>query len=156
MENVELKLDRYELREKEHDELALIISQQGILQQKVGVIMAIDTLFMGLIFSIALALNYYIALLTLFPFIAIMMNVYVLYPNFGKGRKSKYFYDFATMRNSEIRDSINNENVLDQIKLNSKLTKEKYNIFKWSLVFSFFFIPLFFELINTLKRRRYN
>lgn len=140
--------------EKEYDELSIIISQQEILQQKVGILMAINTLFIGFILSLSFMFSYWIFLLLFFPVLAIMINVYILYPNFSQGRESKYFYDFADMNEKDISKNLNKENTLNQIKINSKILKNKYISFKWSLILSFFMIPLIFEIINKLRRNK--
>lgn len=129
-----------------HNELSIVISQQEILQQKVGILMAINTIVIGVIISLSLKFSYWILILLIFQLIAIFINIYIIYPNFRSNNDSKYFYNFSSMDIEEIEKFITSKNILEQIKVNSKILKNKYNLFRFSLIFSFFGIPLIFEI----------
>jgi hypothetical protein len=80
------------------------------------------------------------------------MNIYILFPNFKSSNDSKYFYDFPDMSEDDIQKAINTDlNSLNQIKINSKILKKKYTLYKHSLAISFFLIPYFF-LIDIKKK----
>ena len=134
---------------KAYDELSIIISQQSILSQKVGILLAINTIIISFIISLAAGIQCWFIILAVIPwFISTIINVYILFPEFETSNNSKYFYDFADMSEIEIEKIINKEqNTLSQIKTNSNILKNKYNLYKHSLAISFLFIPYLF-LIN--------
>ena len=134
---------------KAYDELSIIISQQSILSQKVGILFAVNIIIVGFIISLAAGIQCLWILFAIIPwFVSILINVYILFPKFQSSNNSKYFYNFADMSEIEIEKIINNEqNTLSQIKTNSSILKNKYNLYKHSLAISFLFIPYLF-LIN--------
>ncbi len=136
-----------------YNELSIIINQQGILSQKVGILFAINTLIIGFIISIAAGFQCWWIMFGITPwFISTGMNIYILFPNFKSSNDSKYFYDFPDMSEDDIQKAINTDlNSLNQIKINSKILKKKYTLYKHSLAISFFLIPYFF-LIDIKKK----
>ncbi len=134
-------------KERAYDELSIIIEQQGILQQKVSILMAINTgvlLFLISIIAMGGTSVFGIILFLTYSITPILINVAILLPYFKNGTDSKYFYDFADMDENEIEEYLSSEEgVYSQIKINSEITKKKYKLFKWSMIITFLFIPLF-------------
>ena len=135
-----------------YNELSIIINQQSTLSQKVGILFAINTIIIGFIASISAGINCWWVMFAIIPwFISTIMNLYILFPNFKSLNDSKYFFDFASMDEDDIKFSVNDENnTIKQIQMNSKILKNKYNLYKHSLAISFLLIPYFF-LINFKK-----
>ncbi len=137
---------------KAYDELSIIISQQSILSQKVGILLAINTIIISFIISLAAGIQCWWIWFAIIPWcISIIINVKILFPTF-QSNNSKYFYDYPNMNESEINKVINNvDNTLSQIKTNSEILKKKYNLYKHSLAISFLFFPYLF-LIKFKKK----
>lgn len=135
-----------------YNELSIVINQQSILSQKVGILFAINTVIIGFIVSISVGTNCWWVMFGIIPWcISTIINLYILFPNFKSSNDSKYFFDFASMNENDIKISINDENnTLKQIKSNSIILKKKYNLYKHSLAISFLLIQYFF-LINFKK-----
>lgn len=138
-----------------YDELGIIIEQQAILQQKVSILIGINTGLLVILLSVCFAYDW--PLWSLFLIIGysippILINVYIMFPQFKSGN-SKYFYDFADMNDVEIEKYIleNKNNVYKQIEINSKITKNKYNKFKHALAWTLLFFPYLF-LIRRKKK----
>lgn len=134
---------------KLYSELQIIINQQSILSQKVGILLAINIFFIPIISSIPLTTNIYWLFFLLIPTLFSMaINIYILFPKFGNkkvNKKSKYFFDFADMEEKEIEDYITKENdVNNQIKSNSIILKRKYKYYMHSLSLQFFGMPYLF------------
>lgn len=143
--------------ETEMDELQIIINHHSILQQKVSVLFAVNTILIGSFLTLSVTVSLWFIVATLFSLISILFNVYILYPNFNSGKETKYFYDFAQMNSNEIKEYLSgesyNDNYYYQIQINSKILREKYNLFKHSLAIQFFFIPYIISFLNKLKER---
>ncbi len=136
--------------ENAYDELSIIINHQEILQQKVSVLMAINTGILLLLVNIGLTVGivwWGYLLIIGYSLIPIFINIKILLPFFNSKSKSKYFFDYADMSLDEIKKYLlENDNVFSQIKINSQILKNKYKLFKWSLSITFFFIPLLFYI----------
>lgn len=136
-----------------YNELSIIISQQNILSQKVGILLAINSLFIGFIISISLNYSFWILFLLIFPSSSFSINVYILFPNFKSSNNSKYFYDYHKMEISEIEKSINDDqNTLHQLMVNSKILNKKYKLYSHSLAINCLFIPYLFLLLNNKSK----
>ena len=138
-----------EKKSNNYNELQIIINQQSILSQKVGILLAINTIFITSIISISITINLWILFLLLPWIISTIINVKILYPNFKTNNDSKYFYDYADMDENDIEKYIEKENkIIGQIKSNSKILKKKYKNYKHALSISFLCLPYLFELIK--------
>lgn len=142
-----------------YSELNIIISHQSILQMKTGILLTINTIFVSLIISLSLLFSLYILLVLLFfPFVSIMINIYILWPNFARSKKEnkkgKYFYDFANMEVEDLKNyfQTNEEYLIIQIQKNSQITSQKYKLFKKSLGLNFLLIPFIIDLFKNEDR----
>lgn len=148
---MKFKKDNYS--DSYYSELSIIINQQSILAQKVGILLAVNTLIIGAIINLSDAINWWLLFLIIPALISLLMCVYVLFPNFKTSENSKYFYDFANMNESNIEISIQNiSNTISQIKINSNILKKKYQLFKHSLAITFIGIPYVFILFNRMQK----
>lgn len=142
-----------------YNELSIIITQQQTLQQKVGILMAINVgifsifLTSSFAFSFPAWANILLALFTLFP---IALNFTILMPDLEPSKNSKYFIDFKDMDPKEIKDYLlkNQDNVFEQIKINSNILKVKYKDFYLSLGVTFFGIPFIAKWLEKKWRKR--
>jgi len=135
-----------------YNELLTIIEQQSILSQKVGILLAINSIFITAIFSFSFKINLWLLFILITPIISLFLNLYILFPKFKSRNNSKYFYDYANLSEDQIEKEIENyKNTLKQIKINSIILKNKYNLYKHSLAINFLFIPYLFLIIDILK-----
>ncbi len=181
--NIELKKDNIDKLDNEYNTLAIIINQQVMLSQKVSILMTIDYLLIGLIIPIATIFNWYYLFALIYFAIPLLMNIVILYPVFipkgvEKSKKiklekniqkmnntnyindiniSEYFYHFKSKTNNDIKESVNSQNnILSQIRINSKILCWKYRLFQISLVlttipFSLFALTIRFIWKNYIK-----
>ena len=116
-----------ENKSNSYNELQIVINQQSILSQKVGILLAINTIFITSIVTISSTLNLWFLLLLLLPLIvSSILNIIILYPDFKNDSNSKYFYDYADMDANAIKKYIEVENkIAHQIKKKFKNFKDK-------------------------------
>lgn len=141
----------------QENELQIIINQQSILSQKVGILLAVNALIISsiisgtlyLVIGASLSFWYLFLLFLLIPsLVSLFFNLYILFPNFKNNGNTKYFIDYADMTTDELKTFFdeNKENTIKQIQANSKILKQKYNLFKHALAVTFFLLPYLFLL----------
>ena len=151
-----LRDKKMENKSNSYNELQIIINQQSILSRKVGILLAINTIFITSIVTISFTFNFWFLFLLLPWIISSFLNIIILYPDFKNDNDSKYFHDYADMDISDIKKYIEEENkIANQIKINSKILKKKYNYYEHALSFSFLLLPYLFKIKKYFKSKKY-
>ncbi len=145
-------------------EYNVIKNELSSLFQKAGIILAINTMLVGIILTISGGLasfyhnNLYLILLLLLaiPVSSSALIIKILIPRLKPANRSKYFNDYANLENiEELNGLITLENIKEQIIVNSKILKEKYNLYKWSIFCLCFPISITFLKCFITKRNNH-
>ncbi|MGL5438360.1 MAG: hypothetical protein ACRDA7_01345 [Metamycoplasmataceae bacterium] len=143
-----------------YNELNIIINQQSILSQKVGILLAINTLCISILIGLSIYTKCYWSLFLLLPFsISLILNLLILFPKLSiKNKKNEnseneYWKNYSELDIEEIEDLCNNKKrILNQIKINSQILTSKYKIFLHSLSINFCGFPYFFLIHRKCKK----